>query len=251
MLSANYVEFGKLFINSLLDYTNVEKINKVGIIDTGIPEDFKSYLSQFPKIEIVPTNDTEPSLKIHDKAWENKTYSKSGYMLEYIEKQPEFTPTILFDCDIIFCRDFFDLLDSNEYKDSDVIACKRNQAGRAIGHVSTSSHIGSFVCIKTPKGIPFLKDWIKILNDSIKFNNEPAPQKESPALSKAMAAYKEKIVTSDICERVIANIERPLPDDYKDMRAMHLKSEYDMLTIGARLTQDRARPYYNKYVLGK
>jgi hypothetical protein len=251
VLSDNYLVFGKLFINSIFENIDNNNINKILIVDTGLTEKTKQYMLDFPKVEIIPTLDMQASTKIHDKAWESKTYSKSTYLLDYIKGAEPFYPTILFDSDVIFYRDFFDILNSKAHKDSDVIACERNQIGRAPGHVATSTHIGCFICIKSRKAIPFVEYWISTLTESLN-NGVPSGilAKESPALSKAIKEFDSNIKITNIDERVIANIETKIEDGFDDYRVYHLKSDYMYLTVKARVRQPRALPYLEKY-LGK
>lgn len=249
VLSDNYLVFGKLFINSLFENIDYSNINKILIVDTGLSEDSKEYLLDFPKVNIIPTEDPVNSNKIHDSGWERKTYSKSTYLLDFIKNNDEFCPTILFDSDVIFYRDFFDILDNSHHKDSDVIACERNQIGRPPGHAATSTHIGCFICIKSEKAIAFIKYWIDTLTESLN-NGIPSGvlPKESPALSKAIKDFSNNIKITNIDERVIANIETKIQDGFDDYRVYHLKSDYMYLTVESRVRQPRALPYLQKYL---
>jgi len=249
VLSDNYLVFGKLFINSIFENIDNNNINKILIVDTGLSEKTKQYMLDFPKVEIIPTMDMQVSTMIHDKAWESKTYSKSTYLLDYVKGIEPFYPTILFDSDVIFYRDFFDILNSEAHRDSDVIACMRNQIGRTPGHAATSTHIGCFICIKTLKAIPFVESWIKALTQSLT-NGIPtrALPKESPALSEAIKQFSNDIKISNIDERVIANIETSILDDFDDQRVYHLKSDFMYLTVESRVRQPRALPYLKKYI---
>ena len=249
VLSDNYLVFGKLFINSLFENIDYSNINKIIIVDTGLSDDSKNYLLDFPKVELVETDDNDTSSKIHDKGWEKKTYSKSTYLLNHIKNSSEFYPTILFDSDVIFYRNFFDILNNQEHQDSDVIACERNQIGRTPGHAATSTHIGCFICIKSEKGIPFVEYWINNLMESLN-NGIPSGvlPKESPALSKAIKDFSNNIKITNIDERIIANIETNITDGFDDYRVYHLKSDYMYLTVESRVKQPRALPYFQKYL---
>ena len=249
VLSDNYLAFGKLFINSLFENVDYNNINKIIIVDTGLSKDSKEYLLDFPKVELIETNDVSDSNQIHDKGWEKKTYSKSTYLLDYIKNYDKFYPTILFDSDVIFISDFFDILNGEYHKDSDVIACRRNQIGRSPGHVATSTHIGCFICLKSEKAIPFVESWISTLMDSMTNGiTSSTLAKESPALSKAIKQFSDKIIVTDIDERIIANIETKILDGFDDYRVYHLKSDAGYLTVESRVKQPRALFWYNKYL---
>jgi hypothetical protein len=238
VLSENYHEFGKLFTNSLSENIGLDNINEIMIYDTGLSKKSIDYYLTFSKVKVTKTNDTENSLRVHDGQWENKTYSKPKYLLDYIEGQKSFYPTILIDCDVIFLENFFDLIDEK----ADIVTCRRNSAGRAVGHIASSTHIGCFVCINNKERVDFIKDWISTLNENIKYNIHM--QKESPALSDTIARYADKFLISDIDERIIANIEHKPP---LQARVLHLKSDAGIMTVDTRIRQPKALPWYNRY----
>ena len=51
-----YWKFGQIFIKSLHDKVNLDRINKIFISDTGLTQQQIEYLKTYPKIEIVNTD---------------------------------------------------------------------------------------------------------------------------------------------------------------------------------------------------
>lgn len=237
-----YSPFLKMLLGSIVDKVDLERINKIIVADTGLSENTKNYIRQFPKLEIYNTNVSTHYSRIHDDDWKKNVYSKAKFLLGSIEAEPQFTSTIMIDVDCIIVGDFIELLDEN----ADVIACLRNQAGRTPGHQATSSHIGSFFVVNKENCKEFMKYWIDEIPKitTIGPDGKRIPQ-ESPALSNACDIFKKKIRIVDLDERVIANIEGDPPPF---ARLYHLKSDWQFPTIEKRITQPRAMYYAGRYL---
>jgi len=237
-----YSPFVRMFVCSIFDKIDIQNLNKIIIADTGLSEKTKNFLSSFPKVSIMKTQLNTKYSRIHDDSWKKNVYSKAELLLKAIKAESSFFPTIMMDADCIIVENFLDLLD----RESDVVACLRNQAGRSPGHQATSTHIGSFFVANTEASLPFIEQWIKEipLITTIGPDGKRIPQ-ESPALSNTCSNLRLDINIADIDERIIANIEVSPPDCAK---VYHLKSDWQFLTIEKRINQPRARYYKNRYL---
>jgi len=236
-----YSSFLKMFVGSIFDKIDYQKVNKIIIADTGLSDNTKKYLELFPKVQIQKTSLSTKYSRIHDEDWKKNVYSKALLMLKSFEH--EFVPTIMIDSDCVIVEDFIDMVHKI---DADIIPCKRNQAGRSPGHQATSSHIGSFFVAKTSKSIPFIKEWVEEIPKITERgpDGKRIPQ-ESPALSNTCMKFKDKIKIYDLDERIIANIEHNPPDFAK---IFHLKSDWMYLTIERRIAQPRVSYCRKRYL---
>lgn len=238
-----YSPFLKMFVGSIFDKLDFDRINEIVIADTGLSQDTLDYLKSYPNVRIQSTAISTKYSNIHDIDWKKNVYSKSRLLLECIQYYDDFIPTIMIDSDCVVIEDFLDLVDE---VDSDIIPCLRNSAGRSPGHQATSSHIGSFFVAKKPPCIRFIEDWIVEIPKitTIGPDGKRIPQ-ESPALSNICDKYRNEIVIKDLDERIVANIEHNPPEFAK---IYHLKSDWLFLTIDRRINQPRVSFYKTRYL---
>jgi len=243
VLNEGYADFGRMFVYSIFDSLDLNLINNVFLYDTGLEESTKKDLQFCDKIKIVDTGLKTKYSKIHDKDWEDNVYSKARLLRHCINNQENFLPTAMIDCDSIFVREFQDVWN----KDHDMVACRRSPRGRAPGHISNSSHIGSFFAVNNRQNsLKFLDSWVlEISNINPKDQNNNYIARESPALSNTIDLYKNDLDIGEISEHVIANIETSPP---KEARIFHLKSDYGLTTIESRISQPRSKYYARRYL---
>jgi len=183
-LNSGYYKFGQIFINSLYENLNLNKINKIYIADTGLDPDHKKYFLSFDKVKIVDTNTFTKDTSLWSKDWLDNVSSKTK-TLKQICISEDF-PTIMVDVDCMFVKDFFHLIDLNY----DMQICYREN--------SNISYLGSFVSVNNKNAIPFIEKWIEMIN------NWKGTPKESPALSKMVEQYKSNFKIKNILDKKIS-----------------------------------------------
>jgi len=225
VLNDAYMPFGKLFIGSLFDNINLERVNKIYFYDTGLSDQNKKYLLQFPKVEIVETEINTSYGEMHDLDWQQNVYSKTSFLLQTIKKDNK--PTIMIDSDSVFVYDFFDLIDA----DKDFIACKRD------ARPGFSNHIGSFFVINAvEKAEEFINQWVAEINSG----NEK--HKESPALSRVLK-QNDSFSVGELSEDTVSYFSFSQRPVNSEVRIIHLKSDAGRETIEKRINQEYLAPY--------
>lgn len=246
VLNEGYERFGIIFLSSIVDGLDLEKIDNIFVYDTGLSEETKKKYQIFEKVVIVDSGiQTDADTSVHGETWQKNVYSKAKLLKHCVENQETFYPTVMVDADSIFVKEFFHLVDTNKQ----VVLCKRSPRGRSEGHISTSSHIGSFFSIneRSEQTMKFMDFWINKIDSSV--DKDPITgtymAKESPSLSAAYEEFKNKIDIADLPEPTISNIEKFPP---KEAVIYHLKSDAGYMTIDARTLQPRARYYTQRYL---
>jgi hypothetical protein len=225
VINSDYFDFGKIFVNSFYDNINLDNVNKLYIYDTGLSLEDKTYLSEFPKLEIVSTELNTKHRLLHDEDWRKNVYAKTSFLLQVIQKDS--LPTIMIDSDCLFISDFFSLIS----KDSDFIACHREEKE------AFSEYIASFFVVNSiEKAISFIKDW----RNEIFLGTES--HKESPALTRLI--NKNKYNVSVLPEDLISYTGSRINDKVK---IIHMKSSENYRTIDSRISQPHLKEYKNKY----
>ncbi len=223
----DYKDFIKIFVNSLFELYNMKQVENVYIYDTGLSTATKEYLLDFPKVLIVKTDVVSKSNEIHDEGWKTSTYSKTGFLLDVLERDS--VPTIMIDSDCIFISNIDHLINWN----CDIVACNRNRKG-------FSKHIGSFfAALDVERSKTFIKKWIDNLN--YLQNNTDLKHCESPALSKTIEESDFKL--QEIPEQIVSAV---FPDE--NSLIIHLKSDYYAKTIKERLSLPHAAPFVERYL---
>lgn len=165
VVSSDYEIFAKLFLRSLYDCLDIQSVEQIYVFDTSINEDFRAYLIALPKLRIVQTSiSSETSTQLHDRGWQERTFSKTQFLLETLVRYRQ--PTIMVDCDCIFRRDIFPLLE----QEFDIAVCYTDQS-------HFTKHLGSFFVAKgVESSIRFVSDWLSVIPSIDR------SAKESPAL---------------------------------------------------------------------
>ena len=223
----NYKDFLILFINSLFEFVDLTDTDSVYVFDTGLSEDTKAYLSNFPKVVVKNAGFVTESSQIHDDGWKKNTYSKTTFLKEVLLETK--TPTFMIDSDCIFVQNFLDLIDDK----CDIIGCIRERPG-------FSKYIGSFFgAINVENSIKFIDMWI----DNINLLQQTTDLKhcESPALAKTIE--ENTFNTQSLPEQVVSAV---FPSG--ESRIYHLKSDHYALTVQARLQLEHSQPFVQRYL---
>ena len=246
VLNEGYEMFGILFLSSIIDSLDLEHIENIFVYDTGLSEETKEKYELFAKVSVISSGIvTGSDTEVHGQTWQENVYSKAKLLKHCVESQEDFYPTVMVDADSIFIKEFFHLINL----DNQITLCKRSPRGRAKGHISTSSHIGSFFSIneKSDQTMKFLNSWIEKIEKAS--DRHPLTgaymAKESPSLSATYEEFKGEMRIEDLPEPTISNIEMLPP---REAVIYHLKSDAGYMTVETRTFQPRARYYTRRYL---
>ena len=197
-LNSSYQKFGKIFLNSLYKNLSLENIKNVFILDVGLSEEDKEWLSEYDKLTIVDTNvDTEFD-GIWGKGWELSVASKTiGFRKLLLENN---YPLVMVDSDCLFLKDFEDLLDDSY----DLQICNRNYG---------TPYLASFFVAHNEKAVEFVEAWITQINEL------KVMPKETTAMCMTIEKYKDKLNIGALDESLISSLAH-----HDDARIIHMKS---------------------------
>ena len=219
--------YARVFFGSLYKNTDVSKINKIFVLDSGLTKEQAAWLKdRYSKIEFIDTEERIISRRHKDQAWGKIVSLKTSTLREAFHSNKDF-PYLMIDLDCFFIKDFYEELNLDKNFDVGICHRQKNQpigrAGFGCGprsenefkklieynpnhtksfHMDRASgaftggckYIGSFFLANNKKPeatLNFLDSWI----------NEMAAGggnlKESPALCRMVAGYKAGWVTKD------------------------------------------------------
>ena len=237
ILNSSYIKFGKIWINSLYDKVDINKIENIFIGDTGLNKEDKNYLQKYDKVKIINTNisDTDTEFKTWGDKWHNSVSQKTKLFRELIKTQN--LPVIMLDVDLLFLKDINSLINLNY----DIQICFRNHKRRERPH--PMDYLASYVCVNNKKALQFLDTWINMIDNSenIKINGELIEAKETPCLCKTVEIYRsDNIKIGHVDEDIVSVYDSPdiLPDLSK---IIHFKG-----LGGNSLSNSIDEAYYNK-----
>lgn len=207
VFNSGYIEFAKLFIESLEKNITRSKFDKLYVIDTGI-KDEHSWLFQKNYIQIIDTNKDIEFNKIHGSGWRSVVDMKTKMIYEKIIDIENVFPLVLIDGDSFFIRDFDDEIDM--FYDLQV-AHRPSEVKKP--------YIASWVSFNTPKSKLFLKEWMALMK-----KRKVAPY-ETDCLIKCINKYKKVYKIGNVDMNVVSSLK--LTDQVK---ILHFKStlEYDI-----------------------
>ena len=199
-LNSSYRKFGKIFLNSLYQNLSLENIKNVFILDVGLSEDDKVWISKYEKLTIVDTSVNVDFDGIWGKGWEESVATKTiGFKQLLLNNN---YPLVMVDSDCLFLRDFEDLLDNS----FDIQVCDRN-------YMKNSPYVASFFVAHNKKAIEFVEAWINQIN---KLKVMP---KETTAMNMTISKYKDNLKIGSIDENLISSVYY-----HDDARIIHMKS---------------------------
>jgi hypothetical protein len=172
-LNSAYFDFGKIWINSMIDKVELSRVDYIFIADTGLNQEHKEYFTnKSSKVYIIDTGiNTSLQDGIHGREWLNVVCNKTNILNQLYN---QYGSTIMMtDADCMFLTDPYHLIDNGW----DLQACFR---GWEHQH---ASFLGSFIILNTNQGNEFVNKW---------YEEQPTiktPNKESPALTKAVIKY--------------------------------------------------------------
>ena len=208
ILNSVYMKFGKIWINSMYDKVDMDKIETIFIGDTGLSEDDKKYLQKYDKVKIIDTNisDTDTEFKMWDDKWHNSVSQKTKLFRELVRTQD--LPIIMLDADLLFLKDISCLIDA-EY---DIQVCFRNHERREVKH--SMDYLASYVCANDKKALKFLDTWIDMIDNSqnVEIGGNLINAKETPCLCKTVEFYgknNDEVRIGDVAEDIVSVYDPP------------------------------------------
>ena len=152
VLNQDYYTFGELFVKSLERQANNE-LRTVHIVDTGLEEKSKNYLSQFADINWIlpeekykgPSND-----HYHSQQWHWNIDSKTENLLKLVSSSD--VPVMMVDSDCAFVRNPSELISDFN---ADIEVCEREHPVRFLASF--------FVAHPTPSATNFIEHWIRLM----------------------------------------------------------------------------------------
>lgn len=172
-LNSAYFEFGKVWLNSLIDKVDINKLDYIFIADTGLTPDHKVYFkNKNSKVMFIDTG-MKTSLQggIHGKEWLDVVCNKTK-ILNHVYKSYK-NSIVMTDADCMFVKDISNLVD----RGWDLQACFRGW------NHQHASFLGSFIVLNTDAGSEFVDKWYEEQSTIV------TPNKESPALTKAVIKH--------------------------------------------------------------
>ena len=186
----SYFIFLKILVNSILDKCNLDHLNKIYIVDTGMDSDQLEYLKKRSvHIEIIVTGlSTNFKGGTWGEDWQKNVKGKTVHLYDMVSKIQE--PLLMLDADMMIMNDIYPLLEQG----GDMQVCVRPNNPKYIGSY--------FFSINHKKILPFIKEWKDLTQ-----NSKGKRAHETPALTKTVKKYKTQLniieVEQDIVNRII------------------------------------------------
>lgn len=202
VFNSTYVEFAKLFIESLEKNVGIQHVNTLYVIDTGIKScDIPLFNKKY--IKLINSGVNVNKYKIHGVEWKQCVDSKVKIIKNKIlALSTEVWPLVLIDGDSYFLKPFNDLIDTS----FDVqIAHRPNEKPK--------KYIASWVSFNTKQSITLIDKWLDLMKGKNK------PPYETDCLIDACKKLKNKIKIGNISTKIISAEEK-----YKESRILHFKS---------------------------
>lgn len=212
VLNSAYLTFGKVFLNSLYDKLDNSKVKYIFIVDTGLTDEDRLFLSKNDKVKIIDSGVTT-NLKggTEDKEWTQTVVLKTYVLRELLKTYDDLFPIVMIDSDCMFIKDISDLINT----DYDLQICHRQNPQTPL--------LGSYVSFNNKdKCMSFLDKWID------RIPQIETPWKESPALSQIYSENKEKYNIELIPENKVSSYTT---DDINHTHIIHFKSMSNNKTV--------------------
>mgnify|MGYP003624283824 CR=1 FL=1 len=223
-LNSSYIMYGKLFINSLYDNNDMDKVNKVYLADTGLDNIDKHFFNSFPHIEIIETNISSNFNEggTWGEGWSNSVVSKTQTLYKILKKSP--LPVMMIDADCIILKDLFPLI---SYKVSMQLCCRKPHS---------IPYLGSFLIAHPDKnGKEFVLKWINNIN-----NSSGTKAKESPNLGITVSELKH-VKIEDIPRLKVSCYNKNEYND--DVFIVHLKGS----SLSNNIEEDYKKRIYGEH----
>jgi hypothetical protein len=174
-MNSGYSNFGKIFFNSLHKNLTLDEIDTIWVGDTGLSDEDKKFLNQFPKVKIIDSGINTKMTKIHTQDWLDSVQQKTILLRSVCTISK--SPVVMIDLDSYFISDFHQHLKS----DCDIQVIYREN--------KDPKHIASWFAVNNlRKGIEFIDEWIQTMDNWKKI------PKESPSLNHLVLNNKKYVI---------------------------------------------------------
>lgn len=225
VLNSAYMPFGKIWINSLHELSDIERIKKIYILDTGLlPKDLE-YIKKFSRVEVVLSDiniiNTSNALP-RNSPWLQHVLRKTKYFRKVLKKDP--TPLIMVDSDCMFLDNFLKHIDDTK----DVLVCNRSY------HDYDNWIASFFVSNKQKEGLVFMNLWIKEMKQLMKDQPERG-WFESHSLNLCLQKNKKCVIIGDVYTKNVA-CEEPTQFD-NNTSILHFKGTSNKTNFNERINR--------------
>jgi lipopolysaccharide biosynthesis glycosyltransferase len=192
--NGSYFPFLEIWLRSLFDVVDLDNINKIYIIDTGLTDEQRNFVSLYPKTSFYNTNLSTKFVELHDENWGKSNYSKLPAIKNIIERDD--SPIVFIDCDSVFQKDFYELLDFKK----EIVVCNTMDRKGAF----STKYIGSFYGFLHGKdSFGFIDKWHDIILNSSAIKTK---WRESPSLTILLDSLVNKSeLIQELKESIISN----------------------------------------------
>jgi hypothetical protein len=181
------------------------------VIDTGLHENNKDFVCQFPKVHLWDTEIRSQFNGLHDAEWGKSNYAKLPVIKEILLTDK--IPTYFIDVDCVFLQDYYHLLDFD--KDITITTTADRKS------LVSTRFIGSFYGFNNvEKAHKFIDKWYGFILEPERYAEA---WKESPALCEVFDIFQEEYTFQILMEgQVSASLFSP---SSPETCIMHMKSE--------------------------
>lgn len=216
VLNSGYMSFAKVWINSLHENVDMQKVKTIYILDTGLIDSDIEYLEKFERVEIVISDiniqQTSNALP-KNSLWLQHVLRKTKYFRKVLKMDD--LPLVMIDSDCMFLSDFSEFIDTQE----DVLVCNRSY------HDHDNWIASFFVVNNKDNGLKFMKLWI----DRMKKLMKDQPNRgwfESHSLNLCLKELKDSnennLKVGDVFTHNVS-CEEPSYFDHKNTKIIHFK----------------------------
>ena len=230
VLNSAYMPFGKIWIKSLFDNVDQNKIKKIFILDTGLEQKDLNYLESFDKVEIV--------LSDIDIKQTSNAFTTNSIWLQHVLRKTKFfrktlkednAPLIMIDSDCMFVGDFLEHIDTNY----DVQVANRSY------HDHDNWIASFFVANNVDNGSKFMNLWISRMRRLMKERPERG-WFESHSLNlclNELKGFNEHDLKVGNVETKFLSCETPELFCEKNTKIVHFKGKHAKADFNERLNR--------------
>jgi hypothetical protein len=178
--SKSYYPFLDVFLNSLFENCDTEKINKIYIVAVDL-DDYINFLYKSNKIVYLTNDNKDEYGGVHSNGWYNTTKLKTEYLKDILNEIPEGESLLMIDSDTVFLNDIYDVIN----KDYDIQITQMSDGA----HISASGililHIACFMIFNNiEKSKSFVEKWIS--NKQKLLEDKKRKPHETPAMNQVI-----------------------------------------------------------------
>lgn len=212
----SYFPFLDIFLNSLFENSNIEKINKIYIVDIDLGP-YKNDLLKSNKIEFLTPDLLDGYLGVHSDGWYEATKQKTEYLKSILPLIPNNESVLLIDSDVCVLEDLYDVIN----KEYDIQVTSMTKGSHISGSGVEIFQIACFLIFNNiEKAKNFVNEWIEEME---KLNKEGRNKPhETPAMNLLLRKYENtNDIKIDYLDEKVVCADLAL---YPESKAVHFKS---------------------------